>query len=500
MSPEEVREQLTANWDAAVELSLYGKFDPFEGQRKLWRALFRTGCKVLFLQCGRGWAKTYSGVWLAAEAALRNSDWYVLYLAPQYKQAKKIVWYPKLFEKFINEAFIFRKDKQETYYELINGTRIEIDGSDNFDSQRGLKPNLVIADEYREFDAEWIDVMFPNILKSSGTIFFMGTPPHFPKNKDGSDHHYVTWANYCKKGMVMDPKRYFFMRAPTIDNPYIDSLALEAERKRLLDQGMEHVWKREYEAEVVSGALNQVFKMISSERHNEEHEVLVEFIKTNPSRYEFGVLADPGTKSVFAVLFIAIDRYNSIPYCLDEIYESDTSLCTTRSIMPEILLRMKDINPSFRDWVLAADSAAAWFIAEARDWMESEEAKVWFEENDVEQAELFFEPTEKRVGDKEEGIALIKDILLTKEKFISDRCEKFFLELVNYHLDRTGRIVKDGDHLIDCFRYGLKRFLFSFVDEKEELKVEKDSPQGWSSVTEQYREWRKNNDWSTGIF
>jgi len=487
-------------YDELVNLSLYRTFVPFDGQKLLHQALFDLGCKVLFLQCGRGWSKTFTAVYLAAKWAMCFPDQSVLYLAPQFKQAKKIVWYNKLFEQFIDaETFIERKDKQECFYQLVNGSMIDIDGSDNFDSQRGLKPNLVVADEYAEFNEEWVDVMFPNIIKSRGSIFFMGTPPRFPVLANGRDHHYVTWRNYVKDHMKDNPERFFHIQLPTWNNPYADKTELAEEKKRLISLDMGHVWRREYGAEIVQGAQSQVFKKYSAQRHNILQESILDMVHNDMNRFEYCVSADPGTKSCFAVLFGVLDRFDSKLYLVDEIYETDSAFTTTRHIMPEILEKMRAINPFLDEWVCVADQAAAWFIAEVIDWFESKEAYEWFETNEMEYSALFFDPTDKRVGDKDEGIALIKDLLNEKEEWIAEECENFILELVNYQTDKRGRYIKLADHALDCARYMLKRMMFSFKNETPEVMPEYDKPRGWSSVADQYKAWRQKRDWTYGI-
>lgn len=156
-------------------------------------------------------------------------------------------------------------------------------------------------------------------------------------------------------------------------------------------------------------------------------------------RYEWYCGVDPGTTSVFGALFIAYDRYSSTPYVLDELYERRPQDCTVGRILPKILDKVQEFNPHGPSWHFFCDSAAAWFIQEA-----------------IDRYNLGFAPAHKRAGDKLEGISTIKDILLTRKGFISDRCKSFQTELMNYRTNDRGVPVKEWDHLIDIFRYFLK--------------------------------------------
>ena len=65
---------------------------------------------------------------------------------------------------------------------------------------------------------------------------------------------------------------------------------------------------------------------------------------------------------------------------------------------------------------------------------------------------VFFK-TEKRHGDKEEGLSIIKDQLIHNSVVISSNCKNLFEEMQRYAKDSRGRIPKKNDHLIDCYRY-----------------------------------------------
>src|SRR5699024_5188651 len=67
------------------------------------------------------------------------------YVAPTYKQAKKIAW---RYLKKIGEPVIKKIMESELSVELVNGATITLFGADNPDSLRGLYHDGVIIDEF----------------------------------------------------------------------------------------------------------------------------------------------------------------------------------------------------------------------------------------------------------------------------------------------------------------------------------------------------------------
>jgi len=83
-----------------------------------------------------------------------------------------------------------------------------------------------------------------------------------------------------------------------------------------------------------------------------------------------------------------------------------------------------------------------------------------------------FSPTRKRDSNKEEGISLIKDMLIKNKVYISSRCTNLFAEMEGYVKDKQGKIPKKNDHLIDCFRYALWSAGYSIRDLQEPKEKE----------------------------
>ncbi len=97
------------------------------------------------------------------------------YIAPQYKQAKDIVW---AYLKYYTENL--RADKpmeSELSVTLKNGARIRLYGSDNPDSIRGAYLDGVIFDEFGDMSPRiYPEIVLPMLSDYTGWAVFIGTP------------------------------------------------------------------------------------------------------------------------------------------------------------------------------------------------------------------------------------------------------------------------------------------------------------------------------------
>jgi len=384
-----------------------------------------------------------------------------------YKQAKEIYWASGLLPNFLDIAgekspFISKIDQQDTRIEYFNGSFIKVDGSDNYDSARGWKPDFVAGDEFGNFDPRWFEVMVPNLMARNATLFLIGTPPRNPTLPNGQKHQYVQLDDEFQRRQA-EGRDVFWYYAPSSVNTKLYGTPegkrwLEEEEQRLTENNERYVWEREYLAQIVEGGKHAIFPTLDREKHCAPYDQLYEMILKDPNRYSYYCIADPGTKSTFAVLFIAYDSYSATPYLLDTIYETDPFYCSVDSIMPKINSICFKLNPNFDSWTFLADSAAAWWIQETLD-----------------RYGVCFIPTNKRLGDKDEGISVIRDILALRSHFIAvPNCNPLVTELVNYATDTKGNYIKENDHLIDDWRYFLSftRFALNEKAHPSEFKKE----------------------------
>ena len=97
------------------------------------------------LVAGRRFGKTYLALAELIRAAWASGclAWYV---APTYKQAKRIAW--KALKKMTQPYWAGKPNETDLRIELISGGTICLRGADNYDSLRGDGLDFLVLDEY----------------------------------------------------------------------------------------------------------------------------------------------------------------------------------------------------------------------------------------------------------------------------------------------------------------------------------------------------------------
>lgn len=410
---------------------LYTGWQPHSGQKKVGKALYLDEKKQVFIQCGRKWGKTDFVIHALWRHALLNPGSACYYFCPQLKQGKEIVWSSGRIQRFGPKKYIKKIDNSELRVTFKNGSFIKVDGSDNHEAYRGITPDFSVYDEFKDFHPKFHEGYAPNFAVKQAPLIIIGTPPQ-------SEGQYTDLAKEC---MIREDSSWFQMSS--YENPHISAEWLDREKQKLIARGEEDVWFREYMAEMVRGGKNSIFPMFNRDAVT-YHEDIIREIARDRHKMEWYVAVDPGTTTAMAALFCAVNPYNKKFYVLDELYITDQRDTSVNVAFPNMIEKCDELFPRGdidEDWIFTYDEAAAWF---------STEVQGSFPEHDI---ALF--PTQKHLNKKEEGLSLIKDMLLSEIVVISDRCEFLSWEMLNYVRDDKGKIPKKNDHLIDCFRYAL---------------------------------------------
>lgn len=124
---------------------------------------------------GRRWGKTHLAIRELAKFA-RYPDSLVYYISPSYRMSKQIAW-RKLAKRLKQLNWVTKANESEMCLYLVNGSRIELKGADNYDSLRGVGLNFVVFDETADISAEtWSEVIRPALSDQQGHALFIGTP------------------------------------------------------------------------------------------------------------------------------------------------------------------------------------------------------------------------------------------------------------------------------------------------------------------------------------
>lgn len=138
-----------------------------------WR-VFRCADRFRVLVAGRRFGKTFLALVELCQAAWApgRKVWYV---APTYKQAKRIAW--KALKQMTKGYWASKPNETDLTIELASGGTISLRGADNYDSLRGDGLDFIVLDEYASMNREaWTEVLRPALSDHEGRALFIGTP------------------------------------------------------------------------------------------------------------------------------------------------------------------------------------------------------------------------------------------------------------------------------------------------------------------------------------
>ena len=115
------------------------------------------------------------------------------YLLPNYTQAKKILWDGMTndgfkFMDFIPKGIIMHKNDTELKVTLINGSIVQLVGSENIDALRGTNPIGVVFSEFAYHNPMAWDVLRPILAVNQGFAWF-------DTSCNGKNHAYDLWES-----------------------------------------------------------------------------------------------------------------------------------------------------------------------------------------------------------------------------------------------------------------------------------------------------------------
>ena len=468
-----------------LERQLYSAWVPHAGQTAILWLFLERWAKGVFLQCGRKFGKTELGIFCLYIFAMLFENAETYYIADEREHAKDICWnnnrLPYFFttlmrqegegkrdflkrrrqgEKIQNEWLAGDPTKSDMVVRLKNRSTIKVDGAKNYPRADGVRPHFLVYDEFKNQDRRYDKAARPNLDVFDGRIFILGSPPSDEEN------YYCETRNEFK-----EEEGHYALWAPSWQNNHVypqgeNTPVLVRKRKLAERTGNIHEYLREHAAVIVPDFETRIFPMISKDRHVKPYEELKAEIKENYHDCEFYVGIDPGTASVFAVIFIVINTKTKDVYLMDEIYKTSQAEAAVSVVWPEVVAKINEWGPPIEEWGLIYDCAALWFANEV--YTANPDSKEWGEPNKTNFALC---PCFKEAKDKTEMLSVMKGLLREARMLLSDRCENAYIEILKYEKGPTGRIPKGEDHIIDGVRYVLKNAGYS-TEEFKEVKVE----------------------------
>jgi hypothetical protein len=451
-----------------------------KGQIDVLKPLYmKSDTDTVFLQCGRKFGKTEVAVYALWRKALTTPRGACYYICPETEHGRKLVWDTQRLQRFIqnHSKYIKKINEREMKITFKNDAFIQVMGSENWHVANGLTPAIAVYDEFKVFHRKWHTEFNPNRIAKKAPLVIIGTPP---KAGDRNMEEYFRIAEECR----FDKRSFWFQRS-SYENPVIDKNAIDREIEKLRLRGEEDVIQREYFGRIVVGGSMAIFPMLSRDKHVKRHEDITRALEPDRNKLEWYCFADPGTSTCFGVLIAALNPYTRKLYILNEIYEKDQTQTTTRSIFPRMQYLMMTSYPNSNindDWFKGYDEAAAWFANEV-----------------IHQYGVALLPSSKASNSKENGISLIKDMLLYDTIVISDSCKNLLWEMENYAKTDKGDLPRKNNHLIDCLRYILGASNYNMVEALEAKNSSFSESSKRRTFKDDFESDLKNSDWTYNI-
>jgi phage terminase large subunit len=163
-----------------TQITIPNGWVPMEHQRPVWTAM-QSGIKRAALCWHRRAGKDSFAINYLATAAMQKKGVY-WHMLPTATQARKVIWNGvdlhgrKVIDQAVPKEIRKKSNDQEMFIELINGSVIQLVGSDNFDSLVGANPIGVVFSEYAIANPLAWSYIRPMLAENGWWAVFISTP------------------------------------------------------------------------------------------------------------------------------------------------------------------------------------------------------------------------------------------------------------------------------------------------------------------------------------
>ena len=191
--------------------------------RKAQGAVFKSRDRFRVLVAGRRFGKSYLSCIELLRGAIDKPGEVFFYCAPTYRMAKDIAW--KTLKQLVPPQWVKSKNETDLKLELVNGSVIELKGTENATALRGRSLSGVVLDEAAFMDqGVWFEVLRPALADKQGWALFISTP-------DGTaSWFYELWCYAAEDGVSHGWRRWCYT---TIEGGNVPAEEVEAARSQL---------------------------------------------------------------------------------------------------------------------------------------------------------------------------------------------------------------------------------------------------------------------------
>ena len=184
--------------------------------------VFNSDKRFRVLVAGRRFGKSYLSCIELLRGTINRPGEVYFYCAPTYRMAKDIAW--KELKKLVPKVWIKAKNETDLRLDLINGSSIELKGTENAMALRGRSLAGVVLDEAAFMDRDvWAEVIRPALADKQGWALFISTP-------DGTASWFYDMWCFCGEQEWDDWARWSFT---TVEGGNVAKEEVEAARGQL---------------------------------------------------------------------------------------------------------------------------------------------------------------------------------------------------------------------------------------------------------------------------
>ena len=216
------------------DIEIPHKWNPRKYQLPFWVAMQSGVSRAVLVWPRRHGKDDVCLHWMCVAAMQKPATYW--YMLPEAAQARKAIWKavnPHTGLKRIDEAFpteiVAKKNDAEMYLELVNGSTVQIVGSDNYNSLVGSPPFGVVFSEWALANPDAWAYLRPILKENGGWAVFNGTPR-------GRNHH----STMYEAGVGDDSwfsELLTYKDANVFDEPGMKKEREEYRREHGVDQG-----------------------------------------------------------------------------------------------------------------------------------------------------------------------------------------------------------------------------------------------------------------------
>ncbi|HEX7361516.1 MAG TPA: terminase family protein [Bryobacteraceae bacterium] len=220
----------------------------FRLKRAQWQ-VFTCPKRFRVLVAGRRFGKTHLALYELLRAAWEKPDTLAWYVAPSYRQAKRIAW--SRLKELVRHDSAHTISETDLSIHFQGAGSIALRGADRVDGLRGNGLDFVVLDEFATMKPEvWSQVLRPALADRRGRALFIGTP-------QGHNHLYERFE------AAQSHRQWEAFHFTTLDggNVTLEELAAAASE---LDA---RLYRQEFEASFESAAVGRAYHSFTREQN-----------------------------------------------------------------------------------------------------------------------------------------------------------------------------------------------------------------------------------------